>query len=175
MKVETMLLVLPSASLSKAYDAYIKAWEMTGEHYVPYAAGPRGMTFEALLDDWEIAKTDQAYERGFVPATLYFMLDSKNEIVGALHLRHVLNEALQLIGGHIGYGVRPDARKRGIAKHMLALGLEKAAALDIQEVLLTCDDDNAASFHTMIANGCVLKDTITVEGKRIRRYIKALK
>lgn len=175
MCTQKMQLVEPTAALKAAYENYINAWEKSGDHFVPYAASPRGMTYEALLEDWSIAKTDTAFERGFVPATLYFMLDERGQIVGALHLRHVLNESLERVGGHIGYGVRPDARRQGIATDMLKMGLDCAFNRGIKEVLITCDADNAASYRTMLANGCELKDIITVDGKRVRRYLKKLK
>ena len=56
----------------------------------------------------------------------FFCLDEeRNIIVGAVNIRHYLNESLFLNGGHIGDGVRPSERRKGIATKMIALALEE--------------------------------------------------
>ncbi len=97
-----------------------------------------------------------------VPSTYYWITAgdgaSDDEVVGFLHLRHVLNEFLLERGGHIGYSVRPSARGRGHASAALALALREAAGRGIDRVLLTCDDDNEPSRRTIESNGGVLED-----------------
>jgi predicted acetyltransferase len=68
------------------------------------------------------------------------------------------------VGGHIGYSVRPGARRRGVATAALAQGLEIAAALGIDPVLVTCDTDNTASRRTIEGAGGSLEDIR--DGKR---------
>jgi predicted acetyltransferase len=60
-------------------------------------------------------------------------------------LRHRLNDGLLEVGGHIGYDVRRSARRSGHATAMLLGVLAEAQAMDIDQALLTCDEDNIAS------------------------------
>ena len=78
-----------------------------------------------------------------VTATLFVgVRESDGRIVGMIDLRHRLNDFLAEYGGHIGYSVRPDERRKGYAKAMLSLVLEEARGRGIRRVLITCDDDN---------------------------------
>lgn len=86
------------------------------------------------------------------------------EVLGFLAVRHRLTPYLLEAGGHIGYSVRPGARRRGVAAAALAQGLEIAAGLGIDPVLITCDTDNTASRRTIEGAGGALEDVR--EGKR---------
>lgn len=74
-------------------------------------------------------------------------------ILGFLAVRHRLNGFLLAQGGHIGYSVRPSARRRGVAGSALAVGLEEAAGLGIDPVLVCCVETNEASRRTIERNG----------------------
>lgn len=93
----------------------------------------------------------------FVPSTTYWWTDG-DTYLGRINIRHCLNEHLREIGGHIGYDIRPTARRRGHATAMLAATLPRAAALGIEKALITCDLDNIASRKVIEANGGVLED-----------------
>lgn len=81
---------------------------------------------------------------GWVPAT--FLLGvCGDRVVGRVLLRHELTPFLTEIGGHVGYAVRRLDRRRGYATRLLETALDRARALGLDEVLLTCDEDNAAS------------------------------
>ena len=80
-------------------------------------------------------------------------------MVGFLAVRHGLNDFLLEQGGHIGYSVRPSARGRGHASRALGLGLDHAAALGLDRVLLTCEPGNVASQRTIERAGGVYEDT----------------
>lgn len=102
-----------------------------------------------------------------VPSTYYWIADG-DDLVGFLHLRHVLNDFLLEVGGHIGYSVRPGARGRGHAGAALRLALEAAARIGLERVLVTCDDDNEASLRTIEGAGGVLED---VRDAKMRYWI----
>jgi predicted acetyltransferase len=55
------------------------------------------------------------------------------------------NDFLLRIGGHIGYVVVPEHRRRGYATEMLRQGLDLARSMGMEKVLVTCDEDNVAS------------------------------
>lgn len=93
----------------------------------------------------------------FVPSTTYWWTEG-DTFLGRINLRHHLNERLSEIGGHIGYDVRPTARRRGHATAMLAAVLPYAAAGGIEKALVTCDVENTASRMVIENNGGVLED-----------------
>jgi predicted acetyltransferase len=94
--------------------------------------------------------------------------------LGAISLRLTLNDFLLRAGGHIGYGVRPSARRRGLATWALGAVLPEARALGLERVLVTCDDANVASARTIESNGGVLEDVRVTELGQTRRYWIAL-
>ena len=109
----------------------------------------------------------------WVTATLYVAVrEADGRIVGMLDLRHRLNDNLAECGGHIGYSVRPDERRKGYAGRMLALALPEAKKRGIDRVLITCDEDNIASARTIEGNGGVLHSRIWMEDEKatVRRY-----
>jgi predicted acetyltransferase len=90
---------------------------------------------------------------GYVPATVLWYVDGET-FLGRLSIRHRLNAQLLELGGHIGYGVRPSARRRGHATAMLRAALPVARRLGIDPALVTCDFDNVGSrkvIETVIA------------------------
>lgn len=108
-------------------------------------------------------------EDGKVHATYWWVVED-GQYLGAITLRHDLNDYLREVGGHIGFGIRPSARRRGLARWALAAVLPRARALGLERVLITCDDDNVASARTIESNGGVLEDVREVEGGTKRRY-----
>ena len=74
-------------------------------------------------------------------------------------------------GGHIGYGIRPTERRKGYAKAMLKMALEKCIQVDIKKVLITCDKTNIASAETILANGGMLENEVVEDnGNVVQRY-----
>lgn len=133
---------------------------------------------QAFLDDLSAPKpptfiNEKGEEVERVPQTTLWLVDG-GEFLGDARIRHRLNDRLFLSGGHIGYGVRPSARKKGHATELLRqsliwirdnLGLDKA--------LLSCLEENVASARVMEKNGGQLID-ITPHpletGKLQKRY-----
>lgn len=130
-------------------------WQLSGDP-VPTESGCS--TFVTMTELTAPADLDGTR----VPSTYFWITAGDggpdDEVVGFLHLRHSLNDFLLEEGGHIGYSVRPSARRRGHASAALGLALREAAALGIGRVLVTCDDDNEPSRRTIEANGGVLED-----------------
>jgi predicted acetyltransferase len=90
---------------------------------------------------------------GFVPTTVLWWLDGPIYL-GRLNIRHRLAPGMAgQRNGHIGYDVRPGARRQGHATAMLAAARPIAAALGLSQVLITCDDDNEPSRRTIERNG----------------------
>jgi len=100
----------------------------------------------------------------FVRGRTYWAIDG-NDVVGRIGLRFELNAFLANYGGHIGYIVRTSARRRGVASAMLAHVLATPEAKRIGKLLLTCDEDNAASERVIRKNGGVYESMVYPEGR----------
>ncbi|HJB64340.1 MAG TPA: GNAT family N-acetyltransferase [Candidatus Microbacterium pullistercoris] len=106
---------------------------------------------------------------GLVCDTYRWIVDG-DEYLGAISFRHELTEYLENFGGHIGYGIRPSARQRGLASWALAQTLDLARERGYPRVLVTCVDDNVASIRTIEKNGGVLEDKRDTGERLMRRY-----
>ncbi|MEU6716583.1 GNAT family N-acetyltransferase [Nonomuraea sp. NPDC046802] len=110
-------------------------------------------------------RTQSGVRSGYVPMTTLWWADGER-FLGRLAIRHQLTPALEELGGHIGYDVRPSARRRGHATAMLAAALPIARTLGISEALVMCDRTNTASRRVIESNGGRLIDVTTKK----RRY-----
>jgi len=163
-------LIEPSKELEGPYYEYVMEWLNSGEMIVPSASGRYANNYDELLQFWEYSKTVAVYEKGFVPATLYFMVDDCSRIIGALDFRHVLNDDLLNNGGHLGSGIRPSERGKGYGSHMLRLGLKAIKEKGLSKVLITCDHDNISSAKTIEKNAGILENVLDINGELIKRY-----
>lgn len=143
-------------------------WYASGEKIIPLAIRKTDYhdynTYVESLDTTEPSKV-------LVPDSTYFCLDEERNIfVGAVNIRHYLNENLLLTGGHIGDGVRPSERRKGIGTKMINLALEKCKELGIDRVLMVCDKSNIASAKSIQNNGGILENEVEVCGTIYQRY-----
>jgi predicted acetyltransferase len=100
---------------------------------------------------------DSPRPAGYVPSTTLWWMDG-TEYLGRIAIRHRLTASLREVGGHIGYDVRPSARRRGHATAMLRAALPVARGLGIASALITCDVDNVGSRKVIEHNGGELED-----------------
>lgn len=98
---------------------------------------------------------------GKVPASTFFLLDvDRNRLIGAVNIRHYLNDYLLKYTGHIGDGIRPTERNKHYGTEMIRLALIECKKLGIEKVLMVCDKSNIASAKTIINNNGILEDEI---------------
>ena len=169
---EVFLMKLRLVKASIRYCDQIKdmldEWNATGEKIIPYAIRRIDYhDFTYYCDNLEVKDAGC----GLVPDSTFFCLDEeRNIIVGAVNIRHYLNESLFRNGGHIGDGVRPSERRKGIATKMIALALEECKKLGITKVLMVCEKENIGSAKSIQNNGGILENEIEVDGVIEQRY-----
>lgn len=123
--------------------------------------------FDYYLDNLELKNPRD----GLVPDSTFFLLDEKrNRLLGAVNIRHYLNEGLLKTGGHIGDGIRPSERRKAYATKMIRLALIECKKLNIDRVLITCNKNNIGSKKSIIKNGGVLENEVYEEGEIYQRY-----
>ena len=164
--------MLKLVKLEKKYENQLidmmDEWNKTGEKIVPYAIRKTDYhDFETYLESLEVKDNKE----GLVPDSTFFCLDiDRNIFVGAVNIRHYLNDALLLNGGHIGDGVRPSERRKGYATEMIKLALEECKKLGLNKVLMVCDKNNIGSAKSIQKNGGVLENEVLVDGILEQRY-----
>ncbi len=147
----------------------MEEWLAAEQHFSPYVIRKNDYhDFDYYLEHLETKEE----KNGLVPDSTFFCLDTdRNIFVGAVNIRHYLNEELLFTGGHIGDGVRPSERRKGYATAMIGLALEECRKLGIRRVLMTCDKDNVGSAKSIMKNGGVLEnEVINEDGVIEQRY-----
>ncbi|WP_434304935.1 GNAT family N-acetyltransferase [Clostridium botulinum] len=169
--MRTLELIFPSKKYEKQILDYKKEFEIESE----IMHGTAGLEKAKSLNKWFSMLTNNSKEEtvaeGLVPSSTYLVIRLvDNKLIGMIDIRHRLNDYLFQFGGHIGYSVRKSERRKGYAKKMLNLALEKSKDMNIKKVLITCSKENIASAKTIIYNGGILENEIS-KGERItQRY-----
>ena len=161
-------LVKASEQYREQMSQMLDEWHASEEKIVPYAIRRVDYRdFENYCKNLEIK--DATEDK--VPNSTFFCLDEeRNIMVGAVNIRHWLNESLLRNGGHIGDGVRPSERRKGVATQMIALALLECRKLGIDKVLMVCDKENIGSAKSILNNGGILENEIVVNGITEQRY-----
>lgn len=143
-------------------------WTAAGEELIPASISRADYhDFETYRSKLEVTEPHD----GLVPDSTWFCLDEeRNRFVGAINIRHELNDHLLHYGGHIGDGVRPSQRRKGIATEMIRLGLIECGKLGINRVLMVCSKENIGSAKSIQNNGGVLENEVELDGVVKQRY-----
>lgn len=159
----------PTLEMEADYMRFAQEWQNADEEIIPYSARLLGNSYSKWLDNTSKFEYFETCPDGFVPASTYFLMRN-TRILGAINIRHCLNDYLFNYGGHIGYGIRPSEREKGYATRMLSMALTLAKQLGVTRVLITCDQDNIASAKTIKANGGVLENEVIEDDSITQRY-----
>lgn len=170
-KKEELALIKLSKSNQKEFNEMMEEWlntEDVGDNYTPYAIFKNDyLDFDNYINNLEIKeKTDK-----LVPDSVYFLYNiSLNKFLGAVNIRHELNDYLLQYGGHIGDGIRPSMRGKGYGNKIIELALIECKRLGIEKVLITCNKDNIPSKKCIIKNGGILENEVQKDDEIIERY-----
>ncbi len=149
-------LMLPDTRFRRSFGIAASELAREGRRSAELGVGEAGFAsfVQAILEE---ANEATPRPQGRVPATTLWWIDGE-EYLGRISIRHRLTAELRTVGGHIGYDVRPTARRRGHATAMLRAALPVARALGIERALITCDAENIGSRRVIEANGGLLED-----------------
>ncbi len=157
---------------------YLNVTWNAGEKIVNGGAGLEGFSsYKEWLEANIRNRSEDTVQEGMVPASTFLAFDNREELIGMIDLRHSLNKWLLMYGGHVGYSVRPSERGKGYASEMLGLVLHEARKLGIERILVTCDQNNAASRKVIMNNGGILENEVSGPGSDevMQRYWILLK
>jgi predicted acetyltransferase len=93
----------------------------------------------------------------------------RDAVLGGIALGTQTNDTVARIG-HVGYGVRPSSRGRGVATWALGELLPHARAAALDRVLLVCLDVIVGSIKTIERLGGVLEAVVDDDHGLVRRY-----
>ena len=157
------------AQLSEMIDEWKLDHEINQGNRSPWAIFKNDYhDFDRYLDNLEISEPKD----GKVPDSVFFLLDEeRNILLGAVNIRHYLNDYLLQYGGHIGDGIRPSERGKGYGTEIVRLALIECKKLGLDRVLMVCSKENTASAKSIVRNGGVLENEFTDgDGKIQQRY-----
>jgi len=155
--------------LSEMIDEWKTDNDLSNDNYTPLAIFKNDYhDFDNYLGKLEIKESTN----NLVPDSTLFLLDEdRNIFLGAVNIRHYLNDYLLKYSGHIGDGIRPSERRKGYGTEMIRLAFIECKKMGIKEVLMICDKSNIASAKVIIKNGGILENEfINENGKIEQRY-----
>ncbi|MDT0456515.1 GNAT family N-acetyltransferase [Streptomyces sp. DSM 41527] len=173
-------LIAPTARVHASFLAAMDEFRAGGVEQVPHSSLARELrtwatrwpTVEGFAEYVDAISGAPGEERagGVVPTTTRWWV-ADGSYLGRVTFRHRLTDELLHYGGHLGYAVRPGARRRGHATAMLRAALPIAHhELDIDPVLVTCDHTNTGSRKVIEACGGIFEDQ---RGEKLRYWIHA--
>ena len=167
-----LALLVPSPSLQGSYRGLVDEFTERGENLVPFTLSFSNANFPEFLRKLEDCTKGIGVPSGFVSHSTFWLVRDRIEVIGVANIRHKLTDALRREGGHIGYGVRPSARRLGYAKAILKMSIERGLALGLSKVLVTCAKSNIPSVKTILHNGGVLdsEEFLPDRGEIVQRY-----
>ena len=158
--MDTLTLMRPNESMTDEIRAYKQAMLDAGSS-MDGTSSLRRLDVPEWLAQLARLSNAETVPEGLVEAGQFVCVrESDGRIVGMIDVRHRLNDYLREFGGHIGYSVRPDERRKGYASRMLALALDHCRELGLDRVMISCLVENEASRRTILRNGGVYDSTV---------------
>lgn len=146
---------------------YINEHYSNGETSISASNGMPTMEYKSWLNKLKADEEGQNIEWGI--SETYILLND-NKILGMLNIRYTITKEMAEIYGHIGYGIRPSERRKGLATYMLKEALIKCKEKGLTEVILGCYEDNIASNKTIIKNNGKLYKKSKMKDKQANYY-----
>ena len=166
-------LIAPTTSLHTAWLEAHAEWG-PGLHEDGFGLGPSDeVDLPAGFAVWVARLTGESdparpVDPGKHRCTYRWIVES-DRVLGAIALRQGSSDYV-LWAGHIGYGIRPSARRCGLATWAVGRMLDEARVLGLDRVLAVCAVDNVASVKTIERCGGVFEGIRDTKFGPVRRY-----
>lgn len=167
-----MKLVKPTIEYQNSYISYIK--ELANEERYPFPLDFEYEDFVGLIAKLDGYADGSNVPENRVPSSTFWLIQN-DEIIGVTNLRHYLNKEIEFCGGHIGLGIRPSFRGKGIGSFLMAESIKKLHSMGVKVVHIHCYKENLASSAMIIANGGCLISEFSEQNKVIQRYVVSTK
>ncbi|GMQ64450.1 GNAT family N-acetyltransferase [Vallitalea maricola] len=137
-------LVEPSILYRESFLDFIEDVKETGyESYELYSKAEKD--FNEFIKELLNSSKGINIPEGWVPCSSFWLVDNLEEVIGVIRIRHCVNSEFLEMVGHIGYEIKSTHRKKGYGSKLLELGLVEARKLGLEEVIITCDENNIGS------------------------------
>lgn len=150
-------LVKPSPKFETSYGEYVR--ELGDEERYPFPLDFDHSDFNSLIHRLNEFEAGRNLPEGYVASSTFWLVEGC-EIIGVSNLRHTLNREIRRCGGHIGLGVRPSQRGRGLGVELMRLTIQEAQKRGIEEIHIHCYKSNSVSARIIESNGGVLHSEI---------------
>jgi predicted acetyltransferase len=154
----------PSLELKNSYLSHVEEFRERGEWPIPFVLKFPTDDFPAFLERLRLCALGSEVAQGYAPHETFWLVEDGTRVVGVSNLRLSLTDSLRKDGGHIGYGIRPSARRRGHATFILKETLLRAKARGIARALVTAEKGNVGSIKTILKNGGVFESEELLPG-----------
>jgi predicted acetyltransferase len=154
-------LITPAVHLHQAWLEAHAEWG-PGAHEDGFGLGPADeVGTPAGFAAW-LARLSQDH------CTYRWIIES-DHVLGGIALRHGDSDYVRW-AGHLGYGIRPSARGRGLGAWALGRMLDEARGLGLERLLAVCAPGNVASMRTIERGGGVFEGIGETPFGPARRY-----
>jgi predicted acetyltransferase len=165
-------LIPPTARLHAAWLEAHAEWG-PGEHEDGFGLHPSDEVdspagFEAWLTRLA-SQSEPTADGAGARRCLYRWIVEDDRVLGGMALRYGSDDYVRW-AGHIGYGIRPSARRRGLAAWALGRTLGEARAVGLDRALVVCAVDNHASVKTIERCGGIFEGIRDSKFGPVRRY-----
>lgn len=170
---ETLILKRPTIEYEQQIVEYKDAFKNSKDEIPGTTMLDEYETGTNWLTNLELYKQKKTLpNKEHVPSFQYLLIrKSDNQLIGMSNIRTELNGYLLKFGGHIGYSIAPNERRKEFGYFLLFSTLEEAKRIGIEKVLVTCDHDNLGSRKIIEANNGVLENIVcSYEQGKVRRY-----
>lgn len=167
-----LLYLLPSATQEGIVMEYRKRALDSGDRVIH---GGNGLECYDDYSKWvmhcERLRNMADIEEETPPSTTFLVIDEETgAMVGIANIRHKLTPYMFQRGGHIGYSVDANHRKKGYATEILDYCLDFLRNRGEKKILITCYSENEASRRTIINGGGILENEVFMENRYNERY-----
>jgi predicted acetyltransferase len=148
-------------------DEYNNEYLNVYPNFKPFAIRNNFIEFLKTVEDNKKGINDTGIKE------IYYFAIENDKIVGhgSIRLNPEINNDYSIYG-HIMYGVVPSKRNKGYGTIICKLLIEKAKEYGINNIIITCNNDNIASAKVIINNNGELFESIKdKENNIIDRYI----